>query len=357
MMLAFDRTAARAAWTVFLMALLIATAYAIRETLVVFAAALFFAYMLMPIVSFVERHTPKAIGSTIALSVVYLAFLGLVIALLMTIGARIADEASSLAQRLPDLIQNRQWVQQIPLPSWLEPVRDRIVAWIQNQFSTGGKDLIPALKNIGGQLVYGMRYALYAVLIPILAFFFLKDGHELRERLVHSVVPDKQLKVVEEILSDLNILLGQYIRALVLLSVSTFVCYSVFLEATGAPYAVLLAGCAALFDFIPVVGPLAAGVLVITVTGVTGYTHLLWYIIFWIVFRMFQDYVLGPYLMGSGTELNPMLVLFGVMAGEQVAGVAGMFFSVPVIAALRVIFVRLQRSRQKRMLSTVEMQR
>ena len=53
MMLAFDRTVARAAWTVFLIALLIATAYAIRETLVVFAAALFFAYMLMPIVAFV----------------------------------------------------------------------------------------------------------------------------------------------------------------------------------------------------------------------------------------------------------------------------------------------------------------
>src|ERR1700736_4247637 len=190
MMLAFDRTAARAAWTVFLLALSIATAYAVRETLVVFAAALFFAYMLMPIVAFVERYTPKAIGPTVALSVVYLAFLGLVLTLLTTIGARIADEASSLGQRLPDLVQNRQWVQQIPLPSWLEPVRDRIVAWIQNQFATGGKDLIPALKNIGGQLVYGLRYAVYAILMPILALFFLKDGHEMRERLVHSLVPD-----------------------------------------------------------------------------------------------------------------------------------------------------------------------
>src|SRR5260370_21405661 len=103
MMLAFDRTAARAAWTVFLLALLIATAYAVRETLVVFAAALFFAYMLMPIVAFVERYTPKAIGSTVALSVVYLAFLGLVIALLMTIGAMIAPETPSLAPPPPPL--------------------------------------------------------------------------------------------------------------------------------------------------------------------------------------------------------------------------------------------------------------
>src|SRR5258708_1482512 len=111
MMLAFDRTAARAAWTVFLLALLIATAYAVRETLVVFAAALFFAYMLMPILAFLERYPPKATGSTVALSVVSLVFLGFVIALLMKIGGRIADEPSSGAQSLPKKIQNRQWVQ------------------------------------------------------------------------------------------------------------------------------------------------------------------------------------------------------------------------------------------------------
>jgi predicted PurR-regulated permease PerM len=72
---------------------------------------------------------------------------------------------------------------------------------------------------------------------------------------------------------------------------------------------------------------------------------LLLYVIFWILYRIFQDYVLSPYLMGRGVKLNPLLVLFGVLAGEQIAGVIGMFFSVPVIATLRVLFVRLRRAR------------
>jgi predicted PurR-regulated permease PerM len=53
-------------------------------------------------------------------------------------------------------------------------------------------------------------------------------------------------------------------------------------------------------------------------------------------------------------ELNPVLVLFGVLAGEQIAGVTGMFFSVPVIATLRVLFVRLQRSRRGELVTSGE---
>jgi predicted PurR-regulated permease PerM len=49
--------------------------------------------------------------------------------------------------------------------------------------------------------------------------------------------------------------------------------------------------------------------------------------------------------MSKGVQLNPMLVLFGVLAGEQIGGVLGMFLSVPLLAILRVVFVRLRRVR------------
>ena len=51
--------------------------------------------------------------------------------------------------------------------------------------------------------------------------------------------------------------------------------------------------------------------------------------IFWVLYRMVQDYVLSPYLMSKGVQLNPMLVLFGVLAGDQIAGVLGMFLVRP----------------------------
>jgi predicted PurR-regulated permease PerM len=91
------------------------------------------------------------------------------------------------------------------------------------------------------------------------------------------------------------------------------------------------------------------------VTGFTGYPHLLWFVIFWPCYRLFQDYVLSPYLMSSGVEVPPLLVLFGVLAGEQVAGVPGMFFSVPVIATLRVIYVQARKARRQRELLPVSL--
>jgi predicted PurR-regulated permease PerM len=198
---------------------------------------------------------------------------------------------------------------------------------------------------LGTQLLSGARYVLYIVLIPILAFFFLKDGREMREAMVISLVDESRRRVVDNILEDINVLLGEYIRALVLLAISSFTANSLFLGISGAPYAILLAGAAGLGEFLPVVGPAAAAIIILLVTGLSGYGHLLLYVIFWILYRIFQDYVLSPYLMGRGVKLNPMLVLFGVLAGEQIAGVIGMFFSVPVIATLRVLFVRLRRAR------------
>jgi predicted PurR-regulated permease PerM len=344
-MLGIEPRAARAAWTVFLVALLVAAAYAIRETLAVFMIALLFAYLLLPLVGLVERFTPRRISPRLALAIVYLALLGAIVALTFTIGTRIVEEANNLATRLPDLLKNREWIARIPLPTLLEPIRARISDMFQMELDNGGQEILPYVKTLGGQIVSGAKYVVYFVLVPIVAFFFLKDGREIQQNAVQSLTQGRQTLMVEEILEDINRLLGQYIRALVLLSLTSFIAHSLFLVATGAPYAVLLAVVAGLGEFLPVVGPAASGIVILLVTGLSGYEHSLWFVLFWILFRMFQDYAASPYLMGKGVELNPVLVLFGVLAGERIAGVAGMFFSVPVIATLRVVFVRLQRAR------------
>jgi predicted PurR-regulated permease PerM len=349
-MLGIDLKAARAAWTVVLVALLVVIAYLIRETLIVFAVALFLAYMLTPLVDFVERFTRERLSRTPALAVVYLVLICLLAGLGVTVGSRIAAEASSLAQRMPALVHNQSWTSGVPLPGWLEPERASIAGWLQQAIGNGGSNLLPYLKSAGMQVFSGARYILYVVLIPILAFFFVKDGRAIIANMVAAIADGDRRQVVRDILDDISLLLGHYIRALVILSLCTFTAYSIFLTITGAPYAVLLAGLAAVCELIPVIGPLAAGFLTVFVAGFSGYTHVWWFAIFWVLSRLFQDYVVSPWLMGAGVKLNPLLVLFGVLAGEQIAGIAGMFFSVPVIATLRVVYVRLERAHGNRLI-------
>jgi predicted PurR-regulated permease PerM len=123
---------------------------------------------------------------------------------------------------------------------------------------------------------------------------------------------------------------------------ATFICYSAALSLMGAPYALLLGGTAALLEFIPFVGPLSAIGMILAVLGFGGFEHLLWVFFFILAYRGFQDYVLGPYLMSEGVEVAPLLVIIGLLAGEQIGGIAGIFLSVPLIAAIRIVFMRVR---------------
>jgi predicted PurR-regulated permease PerM len=100
-------------------------------------------------------------------------------------------------------------------------------------------------------------------------------------------------------------------------------------------------------EFVPVIGPAVAGVVILIVCGTTGSGGLLWIVVFWACFRIFQDYVLNPYVMSSGVEVHPLLVLFAVLAGEAIGGVPGMIFSVPILAILRVILHRLREAKER----------
>jgi predicted PurR-regulated permease PerM len=340
-MLGIDRRVLSGAWTLFLFVLVLVGLYEISHTLVIFALALFLANLLSPVVELVQRAFPRGMSRPLALAVVYLALLGILSSAAIFVGSRIAEQATGLARRLPQAIEEDPFAR-LPLPGWLEPARAKVSQAIRDRMDTLDKDVLPMLSDAGRQVLTGVGSALSLILVPILSFFFLKDGLAMRGAIVELFSSDRQV-VVNEILVDLQKLLAQYIRALVLLSIASFIATLGFLSVTGAPYALLLAGIAALLEFIPVVGPLTAGTVIVLVAAFSSYPHVLWLVAFLVVYRIFQDYVLNPYLMSAGVELHPVLVLFGVIAGEQLAGIPGMFFSVPLMAALRVVLTKMRR--------------
>jgi predicted PurR-regulated permease PerM len=337
-MLGIDRRVLSGVWTVFLFVLVLVTIYEISHTLVIFVLALFLAHLLSPVVEMLHRFFPRGLSRGLALALVYLALLGVLASTIFLVGSRIGEEAAGLARRLPDAIKADP-LARLPLPEWLEPAREKVNQVVRARMEDLSNNILPILSDTGRQILTGIGSALSLILVPILSFFFLKDGVAMRGAIVHLFDSRSQV-LVNEILVDLHDLLAQYIRALVLLSIATFLSFTVVLSVMGVPYALLLAGIAAMLELIPVVGPLTAGAVIVLVSAFSGYPHLLWLVVFLLVYRIFQDYVLNPYLMSAGVELHPALVLFGVVAGEQVAGIPGMFFSVPLMAALRVVLIR-----------------
>jgi predicted PurR-regulated permease PerM len=344
-MLGIDRHALKIVWTVFLFALIAALVYQVRRTLMIFMLALFFSHLLAPVVAFFERTVHARVPRVAILVLVYIAMLAVIVLALISVGTRIGEQAASLASRLFAALQQPDPLSQLPIPAWLESERPRLTLLVKDRLGDLQEHVLPILSSAGLQILSGIGNLLNTVLIAILSFFFLKDGATIRKTIIDSFSHANQT-VANEIFVDLHLLLAQYIRALVLLALSTFAFYTGFLTITSVSYAILLAGIAAILEFIPVVGPLTASAVILLVAAFTGYPHLLWIVIFLVIYRLFQDYALSPYLMSSGVEVDPLLVLFGVLAGEQIAGIPGMFFSVPTIAALRVLYVRLRRQRR-----------
>jgi len=338
-MLEIDDRALRVVWTVFLFGLLLAVLYFIRDTILLFAVAIFFAYMLSPLVGLVERVMPRR--RNLALGLVYVLLIGILVAIGFQVIPTIADEASSLATRFPTLLATAKMTK-IPLPSWLEPIRVQLVSALNREAVHLEASIVPFLHEAGTRLLSGLTYLLPIILVPILAFFFLKDGELIRVNLLGAVEAGHDRTLVELILDDVHVVLKSYIRALVLLAIASFFAWLIFLSAMRYPYELLLAGVAGALEFIPVFGPAAALVIMLIVVAVSGSGGLLWILVFWGCYRVFQDYVLNPYLMSAGVELHPLLVLFAVLAGNSIAGVPGMFFSIPAMAILKTIYARLR---------------
>lgn len=338
-MLEIDDRALRVVWTVFLFGLLLALVYFIRDTILLFAGAIFFAYMLSPLVGLVERFIPRR--RNLALALVYVLLIGILVAVGFQIIPTIGEEATSLATRVPSVVSNTKSTN-FPLPAWLEPIRVQVMNTLNREATHLEASVVPFIQRAGTRLLSGLTYILPIILIPILAFFFLKDGEDIRTQLIGAVNGQRDRTTLELILDDVHVVLKSYIRALVLLALASFLAWLIFLSLMRYPYELLLAGVAGLLEFIPVFGPAAALVIMLIVCAVSGSGGLLWILVFWGCYRVFQDYVFNPYLMSARVELHPLLVLFGVLAGNSIGGVPGMFFSIPVIAILKVIYARLK---------------
>jgi len=271
-----------------------------------------------------------------------------------TVGGRIYDEAIQLGGQVPAWLAADDPLAKLPLPASLEPWKAKVVAAIRKEVVDNTDQILPFVGQIGQGILSALGNLGFVVLVPILSFFFLKDAGSLRCNVLNQFVEGPRRSLLEDVLSDVHVLLGQYMRALVILASATLVWYYLFFLAIGLPYAALLAGLAGVLEFIPVLGPLTAGVIVILVAVLSGNLKLaVWILLFLLVYRLFQDYVLQPYLMSSGVALHPLLVIFGVLAGEQIGGVAGMFLSIPVLAIFRLIYVRILKARRQSIVAGV----
>lgn len=332
-----DTRVAKIVWTVVLIAVVLVSVYVIRQTLLVLTFAIFFSYLVYPLIALATKHAPSRIPRTVSIGAVFASLFVLISLAVSLLGTQIADEASKLSQQLPSLLNVKNVSDQIPLPGFLEPLRVKLVTFISTQLESNAGQAVPFAQRLGLGVLHAASNLIYLVLIPVLSFLLIKEAPSL-QRQVMAWLGDSKSSFWTGIVKNLDALMAGYVRALLILSLATFAVYSTVFSLMGVSYALLLGVMAGLLEVIPFVGPLIAAVGILVISAFSGYSQLLWLVLFIVGYRIFQDYVLNPYLMSAGIEVPPLLVILALLAGEQLGGVAGIFLAVPVAAGLRIVY-------------------
>lgn len=336
MLLADSRTA-RSIVTVLLFALGLGFLYVARATLMAFLFAIFFAYLISPAVSRLE-HVLKGRGRAIA--VIYVLLIGLVVVFFVAVGPKVTREGGRLGKSLPDLLSQLSSGKIATQLGQEHGWNEKSTELVQSFLASHGEEIEQLAQRIGLRVADVAKQAWLFIIVPLLSIFFLKDGRAFNDFLLSTIQSRPQREFLENVLSDLNKMLAHFIRAQLTLAALTLVVYSIVLSIMGVPYFLVLGTLGGMLEFIPVVGPLAAALVIVSVALLTGYSHWAALVIFLGIWRLVQDYVSSPRIMGESMELHPLAAIFGVMAGGEVAGILGIYLSIPVMASLRIVFRR-----------------
>jgi len=347
-----DSRTSRVLFTAFLFAVGFGFLYAARRTLILFLFAIFFAYLINPAVGRLEKLVRSRVWS---ITIIYILLVVALAAFGFLVGPRIARQSARLGDSLPGLVDKAstgQFSGQIgQLTSrfgrehgWSEDTQSRI----KNFLFSRREELFGLAQRTGVRVAEAAQQIWLLFLVPILAIFFLRDGGSFHEVLLGLVPSRTQREFLQDVLQDLNQMLAQFIRAQLTLAALSFIAYSSFLGAMRVPYALMLGTAGGALEFVPLAGPLMAGAAMMLVAVLSGYSHWALLLMFLCIWRLIQDYVISPRIMGSSVELHPLAALFGILAGGEIAGILGVYLSIPVMASLRIVWRRWRIYAEKR---------
>jgi len=315
--------------------------YVLAPVLAPFMVAAGLAYLGDPIVDRLEKYKcSRTLAVIIVFSVVTLA----VLSFLLLLVPQIEKQIIYLVQKLPEYIDALQhkvmpWlVTKLGLPD-ININMGTVKQWLSQHWQQAGgfAQVVLGKLSTSGFVIMGWIGSL--VLIPVVAFYLLRDWDLLVKR-IHEIIPRNIEAKVSQIAIESNDVLGAFMRGQMLVMLSLAIIYSIGLGIVGLKLALLIGLIAGLVSFVPylgfILGLLMASVAIIFQTG--QLIDLVYVSIVFGVGQVLESVVLTPALVGDRIGLHPVAVIFAVMAGGQLFGFVGVLLALPIAAVFAVVF-------------------
>lgn len=299
----------------------------LSSVLILVGIAFFLALGLEPAVSwFVGRRLPRWAATALVFVLFVTAMTGFVAAAIPPL----VEQASQLMHQAPQYLRQAQ-----DHSSTIGRLNDRfhLQQRITDAVHTSGGSAVNELVS-AGTAVFGA--VADTVIVIVLTIYFLIDLPRIRAMLYRFVPHSRRPRAIligDEVFAKV----GAYVLGNVLISgiaaAATFLWLTVF----GVPYPLLLGIFVGLFDLVPIVGSTIAGVVVAAVALTVSIPVCIATSIFFIVFRLGEDYLLVPRIIGRAVQVPALLTVVAVLLGGALLGIVGALVAIPLAAAAQLI--------------------
>jgi predicted PurR-regulated permease PerM len=317
----------------------------ITVVILLLVLSIFFAYLVSPLVDFIRE--PRTIGNrkiaipkVAAISISYVILLGAVVFAIFVIVPSIGNQFPEFATQARSYWQSLgEKAQQL-----VEYFRTRNMP---DALADSVKEAVPQVRDtvlhtVTDFFYVSLGYVIYLpwlILIPILAFFLLKDADSFRRSALLMLPRGRWRWRGDEFFQDINSTLAAYIRAQLTACLFIGVVCALGFTLLGLPGGFVMGFIAGVFEFVPLAGPLLVAIMAGMIAIFHGGPFQAFLVLLFLgVLRIVHDYFIYPRLIGQGIHLHPLAVIFAILAGEKLAGVAGIFLAIPVVAILTVSY-------------------
>lgn len=294
--------------------------------------AAIFAVMLHPVEQWLlRRRVPPLLAITLTVVLGVAALLGLLYFIYL--------EAAQLSSQMP-LFKAKFAQTTTQVHQWLQDrfgVSDqKLQGWVSEAGNRASSLLGGTLSAVSGLVVV-------ATLIPVYIFLLFLYQRRLVDFLVQAFSGHRRDSGVTDVLRESKATIQSYMVGLLIEASIVATLNTSALLLIGVPYALLLGVLGALLNFIPYIGGLIAIALPMLMAFVAqpGYGHALAVLGAYMVIQFVDNHYLIPRIVASKIKVNALVAIVGVLVGNAIGGVAGMFLALPVIAILKIVFDRI----------------
>lgn len=305
-----------------------------QSILAPFFLAFLMAMLFLPFANFMEQKLklPRSVSTIVSVMMMLIILTGMI----YFFGSQI----SSFSKDLPHLSKQFNLVFH-NLQNW---VSHTFNVKIDEQFDYLDQGLAKLLSSSG--VILGFTFGVFSSSLGFLAFFilffvFILNYRRILNNFIVNVFNEKHKASVQEVVSEVRIMTKRYIIGLCLQVIIVSVLATTVLTILGVKYAILLGVLTGLLNVIPYIGIAISLLISCFIAFATGTVSTCVYVaIGYVIVHAIDGNIVLPFVVGSKVKINALFSFIGILLGEHLWGISGMFLCIPAIAIIKIIFER-----------------